>query len=187
MATIDRLRVQISTAQGGTGSTSFYSVPGGGHQADVVNFLTTIKDVWAAGTTVEVPNTGEQLNDANGDVVGTWSFGSPATLTSANSADYAAGVGCRLRWSTNGVRSNRHIFGTTFIVPIAVTAYDSNGTLDDTFAGTLFSLADDFLDDMAGDLRIWSRPTQGNSDGFSNPVLSVSVPDKVAWLTSRKQ
>lgn len=188
MTVIDRLRCNVTTARGGEGSFSFYSVPGGGHQADVVAFLTSIKDVWAAGTVVEVPNTGEQLNDANGDVTGTWSFGSPATLTSASTGAYAAGVGCRIRWSTNGVRNNRHIIGTTFIVPIAVSAYATNGTLDDTFAGTLFSLADDFLDDMAGDLLVWSRPSgPGEDDGFTNTVLSCSVPDKVAWLTSRKE
>lgn len=191
MTTIDRLRVEISTPRGGTGSTSFYSVPGGGHQADVVTMLTTIKDVWAGGTTVHIPNTGEQLNDTNGNVVGAWTFGVDTTLTSANSSDYAAGVGVRLRWTTNGIRNNRHVIGTTFIVPVSVAAYDSDGTLDNAFVAVLQGVADDFLDDMADDLLIWSRPhvfgTAGTVDGIAHPVTGFQVPDKVAWLRSRKE
>lgn len=164
---------------------TFYSVPGGGHQADVVAFLTSIKDVFAAGTTILVPNSGDQINDSNGALVGTWAYGSNYSATSANTADYAAGVGCRVKWSTAGIVNGKHVRGSTFIVPISVAAYDADGTLDSAFVSTLDSLVGAFFTAMGSDLRIWSRPTTTRA-GSSHQVTATQVPDKVSWLRTRR-
>ena len=42
---------------------------------------------------------------------------------------FAAGVGARVVWETGAVRNGRRVRGSTFVVPIWSSAYETNGTL----------------------------------------------------------
>lgn len=140
---------------------------------------------------VNVNNEMELRADDTGNVIAVISGTSPAGRVGAvASGAYAAGVGARVRWNTNGVRNGRTVIGTTFIVPVATTQYESNGTLTaaaitrlTTGANNLLGLANTALAPLA----VWSKPTAvGAADGDISVVGSAGVPDQVAWLTSRR-
>jgi hypothetical protein len=87
-------------------------------------------------------------------------------------------------WRTSGLRHGRRVQGSTFIVPLALGSYQSDGTLVDANVTTIRNAAQTLLGSQA--LQILSKATPGTSDGQANPVISVTVPDKVSWLRSRR-
>lgn len=94
-----------------------------------------------------------------------------------------AGVGACITWrSSLATRSGR---GRTFIVPLYTNSYESNGTLS---AGTLTG-----LQNAASALVSSSKAFGNGAIGVfgGNPaqlrdVVSATVTDKVAWLSSRR-
>lgn len=115
----------------------------------------------------------------------------PATgFTGGAGGAYANGVGARYRWRTAGFRNGRRVVGTTFVAPLLSTAYETNGTLASALISTMNGAATTFLaaniTDSIG-AGVWSRPTTvAAADGDFNLTTTASVPDQVAWLTSRR-
>lgn len=125
--------------------------------------------------------TGELVSYANGgartDIVGT-----------ATNAAYSAASGVVVTWRTGGVVRGRRVRGRTFLVPTANVAYDLDGTLQSASAAS-FGTAATALINTVGQRSpvIWSRPSsKGASDGAFFPILTATVPDKVAILKSRR-
>lgn len=141
------------------------------------------------GVTITVPNTGDSITDTTGDLAGVWASTGGGTVTSSTSAASAAGVGACIGWQTGGIvsgtRGPRKLRGRTFIVPLQVGAYDTNGTLTSTGLTVIGTLANALQ--AAGPLAVWHRPTSATaSDGTSYGVISNRVRDKVAYLSSRR-
>lgn len=142
-----------------------------------------------AGYTVSVSNEVDVRANDTGNLIASLTFTPPSPLTMTGGS-YAAGVGSRLRWATDGIKNGRRVVGTTFVVPLTVANYESNGTLianavlGQTNAGSTLLGS---LNAIGTPLAIWSRPTtQGGSDGALHPVTGVSVPDRVSWLSTRR-
>lgn len=141
-------------------------------------------------TTFSFPSSGDTIDDTTGNLVGTWVVPDQNLSTSGNSpAAVAAGVGACIAWTTggivNGKKGPRKLRGRTFLVPITVGCYETNGTLTSTALATAKSLAQAIA--AAGPLAIWHRPTTvGGTDGNSYGVQSWNVRDKVAVLRSRR-
>jgi hypothetical protein len=158
---------------------------------DIDQLLAQVVQLLPSSITVQVANEMEVRDNATGGLTKTVSGVVPAARAGALGATgYAAGVGCRLRWNTDGVRNGRPVTGTTFVVPIASAMYEANGTLTasaitplQTGASTLITA----LQTSEAPLAVWSKPsTDPVAAGVLNPVVSAGVPDQVSWLTSRR-
>lgn len=186
MASLQRIRCELTGTTALPGVATFYSevaVPSA--VADVAAFWDDVKALLPTGLTVTIPGSGDVIDDTDGALVGTWSEGSDTQVVGTTNSPYAAGVGARVIWRTNGVRNRRRVRGSTFLCPLVVGCYDSQGTLDASQLTTISTAAGVLA--SGGQLRIWSRPTTPTAaDGTSNLVLSAQVPDRVTALRSRR-
>lgn len=187
MANLLRARCswQGSGVVGGGVSTFYFQESATGVCADLVTFFTEVAGAWPASVEVVVPNGGETIDIATGQPNGTWTQTGGDTVVSSGGGDYASGVGARIKWVTNRYRNGRRVNGSTFIVPLNVASYDSDGTLDNAIAGAITTAADNLLDAQTPNLVVYSRP-KGVVDGIESEVTSAVCPDKISWLRSRR-
>lgn len=187
MIVLARMRVTWtgSTVVGGGVSTFYSTVPTSGFKTAVAAFFTAVAGLVPTTCTWTIPSSGDTINDDSGDLSGTWSeAGADSTVVSTLAGAYPNGVGARVVWRTSGIRGGRRVTGSTFIVPLASGSFQADGTLTDANVTTIKNAATTLLG--AVPLRIFSKPHPGTDDGLSSPVISVTVPDKVTWLRSRR-
>lgn len=170
----------------GPGVSVFHSL-----EADVNATITTLHTFYAAlnntlpsGLQWTFPTAGDIINEVNGQVVGHWSDPGAAPIACIGSGTWTNGVGARVVWHTNGVVNGRSVTGSTFIVPLLVSAYEGAGNITSSVLTTLSGAANSLA---TGPMppRIYSRKTLSRA-GSSYPVLSSNVPDKVSWLRGRR-
>lgn len=171
----------------GGGISTFYSDPADGTPvlSSLVTFFTAIKGLFPSGITWTIPDGGDLLNPANGELTGTWSESGGGQVTSSGgSGAYAAGVGARVVWRTAAVRGGRRVRGSTFLCPLIASQYESNGTLANAAVSTMEGAAQTLIATATG-IVVWSRPRPALA-GAMVPISSAVVPDKVSWLRSRR-
>lgn len=99
---------------------------------------------------------------------------------------FSSATGACITWETGEVRNGRRVRGRTFVVPMAVAMYDTDGTLT---SGAITDLQN-AAEGLAGggfSFGILGRPTApGAADGGFYTVSSGRVSDKTAILTSRR-
>lgn len=167
------------------GISTFYVGTTDADISELVGFFTAIKGLWTPGLTWNVPNVGDVLDVATGDLLGTHIFtGGGSVSSSSSSGTYAAGVGARVQWLTADVKNNRRVRGTTFLTHLKSTGYDSTGTIDSTALSTIQTAASALVA-SGSPWGVYSRPRPG-LDGSFHAWNAATVPDKIAWLTTRK-
>lgn len=186
MAVIGRMVVEWT---GGSGLPGYNVIYNDGTSvdavADLVTFFTAIEDLIPRGISVAVPSSGDSFDDGSGAISGFWSGGAGATIAGNGSTDHAAGVGVAVQWNTAGIVNRRRVRGRSFLCPLSLAIFDSDGTLFADSRATLQSAADALA--AAGNLVVWSRPTSTTSlDGSSNAVVGATVPDRGTALRSRR-
>lgn len=190
MAQIQRMRVPwTGDVVTGGGLSTFYftdtSTPSAMTGA-VNSFFTAIRTLFPTGIAWGIPSFGDIINDGDGQLVGTWAGGTASSVASSGGANaYAAGVGCRVTWPTNSIFRGRRVKGSTFLVPLITTTYETNGTIGPTPLSTIGTAAAAFQATPSSIPVVWSRPGPGFA-GQSALVVGSSVPDKVSWLRSRR-
>jgi hypothetical protein len=111
----------------------------------------------------------------------------PSPLSGGGSGPYAGGVGAMIQWNTGTVHGGRKVRGRTYLIPLSNLAFQSDGSLDNTFAAAVATAGNVLLGGTPG-LVINSRQASGGSAGpISAPVISCSVPDHAAVLRSRRR
>lgn len=183
---IDRLQVTLDGGSMGAGVATHYAIPGGGCQPLLKTFWTAVASLMSGYVHIHVPAEGETFDAATGELVDTWTFGTPVDITGGGTGAYAGGVGAAVGWSTAGIHYGRKVRGRTFIVPLAANVYDTDGTLASGTRTTLTNAAEDLVGDAAGSLVIWSRPAPTRPVGNAYPITSGLVKDHVSWLRSRR-
>lgn len=185
MADIVRVRVEWNGLTGLPGISTFYVGTTDADISELVAFFNAIKGLFPSGLTWTVPNTGDVLDVATGELTGTHIFTGAGSVSGTVAAGaHAAGVGCRVRWLTGAVVGGRRMIGTTFLTHLVSTNYDSSGTITTAALGTIQTAATTFA--TAGSpWQIWHRPVSG-SGGSGHAISSATVPDKVGWLSTRK-
>jgi|SRR5664279_812320 len=191
--TIQRVRVVMNNWPGAPGYINFYE------NSDVVShepyrvFFDAIKALVPIGLTFQVPGIGDILSEETGNIIGSYSFTTPALVTGTGNATYPNGVGACVDWLTAGVVAGRRVMGRTFLVPLTNVAYDTNGTLTPTALTTLQNAALALSTALGADFVIWSRPFEGGPGGVPaaragsvHAVVSAKVPDLAAQLRSRR-
>ena len=186
MASIQRIRCELTGTTGLPGLATFYSttsVPSA--KADVEDFWDAVRGLMPSGLSIRVPNTGDIIEDSTGELVGTWTEGSAATLNGSNALEYAAGVGVRIQWNTGGIRNGRRVRGATFLCPLTRDSFDAQGTIGSSSLSTIQAAADALA--ASGEFVIWSRPTStAPASGDSFAVTGATVPDRITALRSRR-
>lgn len=183
-------------------------VPGGGVSTfyvadpDLPN-LSALREFFAANqasfpTTVSVnfPNSGDIIDVASGQITGTWSV--PGTVTGVGgtyAGEYAAGIGAQVRWLTGHIVNGRRVQGSTFLAPMALGIFDTDGTLDASVVSGLTTAGQTLLGAQPT-LAVYSRPKPARQGahgtlpavvGSYGVVTAVKVPDRPSWLRSRRQ
>ena len=147
--------------------------------------FTAVRGLIPSGTSLFIPNGGDTIDELTGTLTGTWGTSGGTTITGSGSGSFPGGVGARIVWETDTIRGGRRVRGSTFIVPLIVTAFEANGTLTAATITTLQSGISDFLVQVPTQARIWSRPRPGLA-GAGVQVARGVAPDKVSWLRSRR-
>ena len=197
MATIARIRVSLTGAQGLPGVCTFYAL-------DPVTAVPALHAFWTqqggrfptvVSTLVEP--TGDLLNESTGEAIGSWATTPVAAVDNVGAGSYAAPVGLSISWVTGTFIGGRRVRGRTFIVPMVSSLFENDGT--PTFATTsgLQGNGTTLIAAVPGNMLVWHRPTpildaQGNptgefnADGTGVAITSCTVADKAAVLRSRR-
>lgn len=190
MASIARVRAEWGgSGLDGPGVSTFYTanLSPATYVTAVRAFFNNIVSVFPTDIDITVRGDGELIDDATGALSGSWSMTPPAVVTGTNTADYARGVGTRIKWLTGGVTGNRRVRGSTFIVPMTVDSYNTSGALDSAVLSMLQSAATALAAADSGSMVIWTRPSgDPPSGGASHAVTGSTVPNSVSWLRSRR-
>lgn len=188
MAIVDKVRVEWSgSGVVGPGVSTFYfAEPATGYVAALKAFFLAVRPCFTNNTVWNIPNTGDQIDTANGDVVGTWTDGTPGTQNGQlETVGFAQGVGARIRWNTLGRTNNRRVLGSTYMVPLGLDRYGLDGLITGTAHGILQAAADALWATASADMVIVTRPNAEHA-GTLNSVVSATVPAQVSWLRSRR-
>jgi len=111
-------------------------------------------------------------------------------VTSGGTANFANGVGIRVKWSTAGIYRGRRVKGSWFGVPLVSGVYLSDGTIDNATVATFQAAATALIAANPG-LLVYSRKAaadahHGATDGEFNVITAGTAVDKVSWLRSRR-
>jgi len=156
-----------------------------GLQAALVDLYESFQNWMPTGSGAGIYGSGDVLDAATGELSGSWSEGADVGIGFSGDAHFAAGVGGRIVWGTEGFASGRRVRGSTFLVPLIASAYDTDGTLTSGAREGIQDGVDTFATAVTGSHVIWTRPKNGSGGGVST-VISSTVSDSVSWLRSRR-
>jgi hypothetical protein len=159
-----------------------------GAAAKVDNWIGGFQSRLPTTVTVQTDATVEAIEDTTGELQGFFNVTPAAARVGTGTGNYSAASGAVVNWYTAGVVRGRRLRGRTFLVPLAGSALDTNGTINNTELTALRTNTTTFINETgAGDLGVWSRPSApGAADGTWFAVNSFTIPDKVAVLRSRR-
>ena len=122
------------------------------------------------------------IHGTNGAMTGDVSYTPPSSVTCSGTSAYSAASGAVIHWNTGLFQNGRRFRGRTFIVPLS-NAFQTDGTIADTFRSTLVGLAATLAVSGSGLVVFGGSPTTGY---VTSTVTGVSVPDRAAILRSRR-
>jgi hypothetical protein len=194
MLVMRRVPVSWTTGPGGSGVSVFYTGDSDDVTVQLGTFFNAIKAQMPTGVTWTIPASGDKLQDEDGELAGAWSGGTQATIVGTSNQPYAAGTGAYIRWLTGAVVDKHKLQGRTFLVPLANTAYWTDGEIVSSSLTILQNAATALA--AASKLIVWHRPRKAytSPDGTSHPervgtnrlVIAATVPNKVTSLRSRR-
>jgi len=185
--TIERQRVLWTNFPGAPGYTNFYSSGTMSTIAPAIrSFFEAIKALLPTSVTLVYPNTVDQINEATGAITGSYAYTPALANTTGTTAGIFSGAtGAVVNWNTDTFINSRRVRGRSFLVPLSGSAFDTNGSLDDTKRGTIQTAAAALVTAGSGAFVVWHRPTQFTS-GSAAAMTSAFVPDLAAVLRSRR-
>lgn len=161
MTSIQRLRITIGGGGVvGPGVMTFYAAPTAG--ANLVGaaktFLTSLAPNIPNTVTFEVPGGGDTFDDVTGALGAPWTASGAGQVVGTGNTAFAVGSGFRIRWVTPGIVANRHLVGTTYVVPSIGGCFDSTGRMAPATFTSVSSTANTFLSTAGLNLGVWSKP-----------------------------
>lgn len=183
---LQRYRVAMSGFTGGPGIMTLYLSTSVADYAPIRIFATSLASVQPNGLTYTFPSSIDIINESNGQLTGSIGVTPPAVVTSiVASAPYSAPSGAIIRWVTSAIINGTRLVGRTFVVPLAQTSYQADGTLASATITTLQNAANTLLSSYGDGIKVWSRPKPTIAGQYAT-ALSGTVPDMAAILRSRR-
>jgi len=197
MAPIARIKVRLSAFSGAPGVMTFYCLDPATFRPGLVAFMAATAPLMADTVVCTTEAAGDIINDANGDITGSWFEGAEVIHNGATGGAYSAASGAVISWNTTAVVNSRRLRGRTFIVPLGGAQNEGNGTLSSAFLNSIRSNAATLIAASPGQMLVWSRPVEAGTftaagvavpprAGSSASVASATIRDKVAVLRSRR-
>jgi hypothetical protein len=198
MAPIIKAKIKWTGFAGAPGYTNFFfrDISGAPSQATADNAVLKannwaiyVKSLLPIEAALQVQSDVEVIEETTGEMQNVFNVTAPAIVQgTAPSAPYSAASGAVITWRTAGVRNGRRVRGRTFLVPLANSAYQSDGTLAAAAISSLTTNMQTFLSPSgSANFGVYARPsTKGATDGIFHQASGFSVPDKVAVLRSRR-
>lgn len=189
MANIKRVRCELS-GTGVTGpavSTFYFSATASGFSADLQTFYQAVKGNFPSGLQIDVPNTGDLIDETNGVLVGVWTDSGGSSTAGTGSTNFSLGNGLRVKWVTGGIRGDRRVIGSTFLVPAVSAAFTTGGLVAGATSSAVTAAASALVSAQGGDMLIWGKPhSKVAADGESNAVLAGFCSSTPTQLRSRR-
>jgi hypothetical protein len=183
---MNRIRIKWSgPGVAGPGLTTFYTISGEMDPAAFLSFFDALKTYLPDDVQVTVPSSGDSMSEIGGAITNSWAAVGGGVVSGTSSGTFAIGQGVRIVWDTDGIRNGRHVRGTTFLVPVVSTVYDTSGRVAPAVQTAITTAANNLRTALSGALVIWSRP-KGVQGGILSPVTSVQVPETPTALRSRR-
>lgn len=199
MGRIIRIRVNWTGFIGSPGYSNFYfePVPEGdaitqamvdAAHLKVQAWMISFKAFLPAVATISVDPDVAELDESTGEIMGFWTIAAPTVQVGGVAGLFVAGAGLCISWGTQGVRKGRRVRGRTFVVPLGGTVYDTDGTIHPGSLATMRTAATALHGDSNGcRLVVYARtPKAIIPDGGAYDVVTASIKDKVAFLSSRR-
>lgn len=194
MALIFRAKINWTGFVGAPGYSVFHARS---FEADPANEAAQFKarvNFFAAEIAAVLPNSVtlttdpevEQLEDTTGTLTEVVSTPGSAPIAGTGGTTYSAPAGAVVNWTTGQIRNGRRMRGRTFIVPLALAAYEADGTIVASVRNTILTAASNLANAVDTQLCVYGRPTPLAADGMNGRVTGFSVPDMSAVLRSRR-
>jgi hypothetical protein len=186
-------RVNWDYGEGAPGVSVFHgrggeSIPVGSaaqHMADdIAGFFTDIRSLVPSSVSWTFPSEVLELDTTTGDLEDVHAVTAPTTVTASGGNGYAAPAGTAVRWFTAAIVEGRRLQGRTYLVPLSITQYATDGSIQPGTITTLNTAAGNLIDEGLGgewNFSVWSR-----THGIQADVLSHLVQDRVSVLRSRR-
>ena len=197
MTDLYRLKTTFNGGEGGPGVATMYFLDVATAVESVYNFWNSQAGGMPAGTTIQVESEGDVLDDASGDVTGSWTQTAAAAIVTTSPVTYAAAAGAVISWRTGVVLDGRRLRGRTFVVPLPSIAFGTDGVLTDAEVASLQASANSLISTQSESFVVWhrkflgkaatsTRPARPAHDGGHALVSSAQVPKRGAVLRSRR-
>jgi hypothetical protein len=179
-----KLEVVWNGTSGLPGVSVFYGPPAVDPTGDVKEFFNAIKAIFPTGLTWTIPNGGDTVDEGSGVLTGGWTGANGGAVSASGGLNHAAGCGGYVQWLTTTVTNGWRVKGRTFLAPLMNSAYDSSGTIENTYLATIQTAANALV--AAGTVWVWHRPTAGTG-GNGCVMTAANVPDQVTSLKTRRR
>jgi hypothetical protein len=148
MVQISRIRVAWSGWPGGPGVSTFFTAapPTSAQLTALRTLFDGLKNSIPSGITMQVENTGQQIDTTTGKAVDVWTGPAQAVVK-----------------------------GKTYIVPCVVSHYGSDGTIENVTLSSLQGFVNTFITSMAGGLAIYSRRYATSTTATSGTVVDKAM------------
>lgn len=132
-----------------------------------------------------IPSSGDEMDPANGEIVGSWNQGTSTVLNGTSNGVFAIGVGYRFVWETDAVTRGRHVRGSTYMVPSSSATFDTTGRIVPSLQTAMATNAAAYLTAAQGTALVWTRP-KGFATGAMRPITGFQIPENPTTLRSRR-
>lgn len=194
--TLSRVRTVWSGVEGAPGYTIMYA------RTEAPGFLDALHLLWIqlasefpSSLTLTMESTGDKIDEVTGNLVGAWVDVPRDPVVGSGAPAYSAPVGGSVRWESAGIVNGRRVRGKTFLVPLAMTGYGTNGRLTPGAVATAQNAVDAFTTAATPEFGIWTRPRKATvpphkvhaaTDGAFTVITSGTVLTNAAVLRSRR-
>lgn len=183
--TLNRVRVLWQNFPGAPGYSNHYVSSAVTAQTEIRAFYDAVKGFLPAGLTIQVPSSGDQIDESNGTITGAWSGAAQALITATGSGNYPGSAGCCVNWKSNAVVAGRRPMGRTYLVPLTTGSFETNGSIAAATITAVTTAATTLITNLVDGLKVWNRPTETRAGGQAT-VLTAQVPDLAVVLRSRR-
>jgi len=173
MTDLYRVRAVWSGFPGGPGVTTMYGLVGVPMVPNLRAFFLALASLFPVDVSILVGSNGDVIDDASGELTGAWTTTPVLPVVGTANTFYAAPAGAEVQWNTTTILDGHRLRGRTFLVPLAASAYQSDGTISPAAVTIIQNAANTFFGASSGDLVVWHRPVVARPADGSRPAVTA--------------